>query len=350
MPRRLCSLLFASGCALTAAGGRAGDDDARPRQPEPAFPRYLRPLPGEPAATGKAGAALGRSLLFTFDDGPDLVGTSLILDELTRRGVKAVFFVNGHHIVRDRPEDIARRDLLRKLATHGHLVGNHTLNHKNLCQERDAIAAEIDGASEIIAYATSVRPLLFRSPYGARCRELDRALAEREVIQVGWNMDPQEWRGEDEDAIVKYTTAGLRRAQGPVILLLHDKNVLGVRALRRILDFVDGENARIAREGGKPIRLVDYRVFLPAPELPATGLEPLLRSTREALGALAGLTRVYSLGNPERVPKPSRAMAPVGEAHPRQRDHGDSGGAAMPPRDGPQAGRPSAMPAGSPRD
>jgi peptidoglycan/xylan/chitin deacetylase (PgdA/CDA1 family) len=101
------------------------------------------------------------------------------------------------------------------------------------------MAAEIDGASEIIAYATSVRPLLFRSPYGARCRELDRALADRDVIQVGWNMDPQEWRGDDEDAIVKYATAALRRARGPVILLLHDKNVAAGHALRRILDFVD---------------------------------------------------------------------------------------------------------------
>ena len=270
--------------------GQTGDDGVRvSRKPAvTAFPRFLHPLPGEPAsAAGKT--ARERSLLLTFDDGPDLVGTSLILDELTRRGVKAVFFVNGHHIVRDRPEDLARRDLLRKLATRGHLVGNHTMNHKNLCQERETMAAEIDGAAEIIAYATSVRPLLFRSPYGARCRELDRALAEREVLQVGWNMDPQEWRGEDEDAVVKYTTAGLRRAQGPVILLLHDKNVSGVRALARILDFVDNENARIAREGGRPIRLVDYRVLLPAPELPETGLEPWARSAAGALGALAGL-------------------------------------------------------------
>jgi len=229
-------------------------------------------------------------LLLTFDDGPNLVGTSLILDELTRRGLKAVFFVNGHHIVRDRPEDLARRDLLRKLVLQGHLVGNHTMNHKNLCQEREAMALEIDGAAEIIAYATSVRPLLFRSPYGARCRELDRALAEREVIQLGWNLDPQEWRGENEDAVVKYTTAALRRAQGPVVLLLHDKNVSAVRALSRILDFIDAENARAAREHEAPIRVVDYRVLLPAPELPETGLEPWARSLARSFGALAALS------------------------------------------------------------
>jgi peptidoglycan/xylan/chitin deacetylase (PgdA/CDA1 family) len=258
------------------------------------FPRFLRPLPGDSAlASSRSFAPAGRSLLLTFDDGPDLVGTSLILDELTRRGLKAVFFVNGHHIVRDRPEDLARRDLLRKLATHGHLVGNHTMNHKNLCLEREAMAKEIDGASEIIAYATSIRPLLFRSPYGARCRELDRTLAARDIVQVGWNMDPQEWRGENEDAIVKYATAGLRRARGPVILLLHDKNVAAVRALRRILDFVDSENARAVRDGSPPIRLVDYRVFLPAPELPETGLEPWGRSLAASLGALRGLRSLF---------------------------------------------------------
>jgi peptidoglycan/xylan/chitin deacetylase (PgdA/CDA1 family) len=287
--RHSCALLVLLG-VLVSSPAVVGEDDGPPVSRRAAFPRFLRPLPGEAPAEKPPGLGPGRSLLLTFDDGPNLVGTSLILDELTRRGVKAVFFVNGHHIVRDRPEDLARRDLLRRLTMHGHLVGNHTMNHKNLCQERDAMAAEIDGASELIAYATSVRPLLFRSPYGARCRELDRALAEREVIQLGWNLDPQEWRGENEDAVVGYTTAALRRAKGPIILLLHDKNVSAVRALSRILDFVDAENARAAREHTPPIRVVDYRVLLPAPELPATGLEPWARQVVRSFGALAALS------------------------------------------------------------
>jgi peptidoglycan/xylan/chitin deacetylase (PgdA/CDA1 family) len=291
----LAAAVVAACLGQARAGWAEGETPQRPRaagargRPKADFPRFLRPLPGAPGGAQRSTTSWGRSLLLSFDDGPDLVGTSLILDELTRRHAKAVFFVNAHHIVRNRPEDLARRDLLRKLATHGHLVGNHTMNHKNLCQERDAMAAEIDGASELITYSTSVRPLLFRSPYGARCRDLDRALADRDLIQVGWNMDPQEWRGEDEDAIVKYTIAGLRRAQGPVILLLHDKNVAAVRALSRILDFVDAENARAAAEGKPPIRLVDYRVFLPAERLPETGLEPWGQSFLSSLGVLRSL-------------------------------------------------------------
>jgi peptidoglycan/xylan/chitin deacetylase (PgdA/CDA1 family) len=202
-------------------------------------------------------------VLLTFDDGPDLQGTPLIMDELDRRKLKAVFFVMGQHIVRNRPEDLARRDLLRKLALHGHHVGNHTMNHKDLCRNPGALAEEVDHAAELITYATGVRPRLFRSPYGARCRSLDRALAERDLTQVGWNADPREWRGNSEKAIFTYVTNLLAHASAPVILLLHDKNMAAVQALPRILDWIEQEQSRVAREGGVPIRIVDYSVLLP---------------------------------------------------------------------------------------
>ena len=62
-----------------------------------------------------------------------------------------------------------------------------------------------------------MRPLLFRSPYGARCRRLDQALRERDLLQVGWSIDPQEWKGGSEDQIVEYVTRqpGPRRAAAP---------------------------------------------------------------------------------------------------------------------------------------
>ena len=246
-----------SGRALLAADHR-GTSPAT-------FPRYLIPLPGEtPAATTHGFAQ--RLVLLTFDDGPDLQGTPLILAELDRRKLKAVFFVMGQHIVRNRPEDLARRELLRRLAVHGHHVGNHTMHHKDLCQNPGALAEEVDRAAELITYATGVRPQLFRAPYGARCRSLDRALAERDLVQVGWNADPQEWRGDTETAIFSYVTNRLAHASAPVILLLHDKNLAAVQALPRILDWIDRENARVAREGGTPIRIVDYSVLLPVPQ------------------------------------------------------------------------------------
>jgi peptidoglycan-N-acetylglucosamine deacetylase len=238
----------------------------------PAFPRFLMPLPGETPTPGSRPPA-ERLVLLTFDDGPDLQGTPLIMDELDRRKLRAVFFVMGQHIVRNRPEDLARRDLLRRMAVHGHHVGNHTMNHKDLCRNPAVLAEEIDRAAELITYATGVRPVLFRSPYGARCRSLDRALAVRDMIQVGWNADPREWRGNGETAIFNYVTNLLAHASGPVILLLHDKNLEVVQALPRILDWIEQEKARVVREGGLPIRIVDHSVFLPGqPASPEAGL------------------------------------------------------------------------------
>jgi hypothetical protein len=62
-----------------------------------------------------------------------------------------------------------------------------------------------------------------------------------------------------------------------------------VRALRRILDFVEAENARAAIDGQPRNRIVDYRVLLPAKPLPETGFEPWLGSVASSLGALGSL-------------------------------------------------------------
>lgn len=258
------------------------------------YPRFLRGLSGRAGQMGggtvhpKGGPV--REVLLSFDDGPDLFGTAAALDALDRHGWKAIFFVNGRWLIGSRQLDLQRRELVRKVAAHGHLVANHTLTHRNLCREPMTVPEEIDTNSEIIAYATGVRPLLFRSPYGARCHSLDEALRERELIQVGWNLDPQEWKAADQDAVFSYVTRNLSRLSGRAILLLHDTHPAAVRALPRILDWIEQENERVAREGGVPIRVVDYSVFVPQrPPPPPIGLEPMLDRLVSSLSILPGV-------------------------------------------------------------
>jgi len=230
-----------------------------------------------------------RELVLSFDDGPDLKYTPIVLDELDRRGLKAIFFITGHRLMGDRPEDLARRELVRKIAARGHLVSNHTLSHSDLCQKPDDIAAEIDGNSEVIAETTGVRPLLFRAPYGARCRRLEAALAARGLVSVGWNLDPQDWKNPDSAAVLTYLEARLQRLQGRGILLLHDTHASSVFALGPLLDWIDRENRLATRAGTPPIVLRDYSVFLPERPVPATGWEPLMT------GVLGHLPRVANL-------------------------------------------------------
>src|SRR5262245_23017841 len=162
--------------------------------------------PGHGPFTGFRPSSSLRELLLSFDDGPDLVGTPTILAELDKRGLKAIFFVTGWRLVGQRPEDVARRDLVRKIAAHGHLVANHGMNHHDLCQNQAEQAFEIDASTELIAETTGVRPLLFRSPYGAFCHSLEAALTARGLPDIGWNIDPQDWKVDNEDAVLAYLT------------------------------------------------------------------------------------------------------------------------------------------------
>ncbi len=229
-----------------------------------------------------------RELLLSFDDGPDLRGTPLILDELDRRGIKAVFFVTGWRLSGDRPEDVARRDLVRKIARHGHLVANHTMTHKNLCQNPREQAVEIDDAAEIVAQVTGVPPLLFRSPYGANCPSLLAALQARDLPNVRWNMDPQDWKSDDETVIYHYITQKLSKLDGRGILLLHDTHLASVNVLPAVLDWIARENHRAIRESRPPITLVDYAALLPDRTVPESGLETIVANVTENAGAAIG--------------------------------------------------------------
>jgi peptidoglycan-N-acetylglucosamine deacetylase len=259
------------------------------------FPRFLKRKALLNSPPSVSAAALGPStdaheILLTFDDGPDLATTPLVLQELDRRGLKGVFFVNGRSLMGDKPADRARRHLLRKLATHGHLVGNHSMTHQELCADQGTIPHEIDDNAEMIAAITGVYPMLFRSPYGGTCPALEKALAERGLTNVGWNVDPQEWRGVNANDTVPAVTEQLIQLKGRGIILLHDTHASTARALPSILDWIEEHNRVIAAGGDKlikgknkrvslPYRIMDYTALLPEHRLPESSLYSLLSFT-----------------------------------------------------------------------
>jgi peptidoglycan/xylan/chitin deacetylase (PgdA/CDA1 family) len=252
------------------------DDPAPPAVPEAwAGPRSPVSLwsPGHGPHTKFQPASGPRELLLSFDDGPDLKNTPLILDELDRRGLKAVFFVTGWRFAGDRPEDLARRALVRKIAAHGHLVANHTFTHHNLCRNPGERDAEIDNNSALIGATTGVPPLLFRAPYGGYCQGLEAALTARELPDVGWNLDPQDWKNRREEDVYNYLVGKIARLQGRGILLLHDTHLASVRALPRFLDWLARENARAVETGKPPVTIIDYGVLVPRRPMAASGVE-----------------------------------------------------------------------------
>ena len=233
--------------------------------------------PGHGAFTRFHPSTSPRELLLSFDDGPDLLGTPTILAELDKRGLKGIFFVTGWRLTGTRPEDVARRDLVRKIAAHGHLVANHGMNHHDLCQNPGEQTFEIDASTELIAETTGVRPLLFRSPYGAFCHSLEAALNARGLPDIGWNLDPQDWKtGNSEEAVLAYLTGRVDQLKGRGILLLHDTHEASVHALPRFLDWLARENVRAVRQHRPPVNIIDYRALVPKRPVTASGVPELV--------------------------------------------------------------------------
>src|SRR5262245_40784473 len=67
----------------------------------------------------------GRTVSFTFDDGPDPQNTPALLKVLRRNHIRAVFCLWGDH-VRQYPS------LVRQIVAGGHILCNHTMHHDDM--------------------------------------------------------------------------------------------------------------------------------------------------------------------------------------------------------------------------
>ena len=75
------------------------------------------------------GLAMGNKdkpyVYLTFDEGYEAGYTPKILDTLKENNVKAAFFITAHYL-NSKPE------LVERMINEGHIVGNHTVNHKSM--------------------------------------------------------------------------------------------------------------------------------------------------------------------------------------------------------------------------
>lgn len=215
-------------------------------------------------------------VLFTFDDGPHLQNTPKVLGELAEHGIKAIFFVNGWHFDRD-PR---ARALLKQELDQGHYVGNHTYSHRILCKHLKDAPTEIDRNEDLLEQVLGFRPTLLRTPYGQHCRKLREIVDQRGYRQIGWDIDPQEWRGgKKADQVARFIITRLSRLRGRAIVLMHDTHSATVQALPKVLDW-------LAKH--PEIKVVDWHVLLGAhaPGAPRTVVAQPAQPTSALLRAL----------------------------------------------------------------
>lgn len=110
------------------------------------------------------GIAMGNSeekiVYLTFDEGYEAGYTSKILDVLKENNVKATFFITAHYL-NTQPE------LVQRMIEEGHIVGNHTVNHKSMPDlEDEKIKTEIMDLHKAVYEKFNYEMKYIRPPMG----------------------------------------------------------------------------------------------------------------------------------------------------------------------------------------
>jgi len=174
--------------------------------------------------------AAGPEIWLTIDDGPDPEDTPRILDLLDRHGARATFFLVGERAARF-PELVA--EILRR----GHQVGHHTHTHPMRwfwCASSRRLDAELDDALAALGRA-GAHPEWFRSPVGIKNLLLWRALRERDLQYVGWNVRSYDVRSRDPAAV---RDGVMKRVRPGSIILMHEGPAMNPRVRVRALTLV----------------------------------------------------------------------------------------------------------------
>lgn len=106
-------------------------------------------------------------LYLTFDAGYENGNTPAILEALKKHQAPAVFFAVGNFI-KDNP------DLIKRMITEGHIVGNHTMTHPDMSQisSMESFQKELEGVEELYTSVTG-EPMtkFYRPPRGVYSTE-----------------------------------------------------------------------------------------------------------------------------------------------------------------------------------
>ena len=170
------------------------------------------------------------TVALTFDDGPTPSLTPRLLDLLARHGVKATFFVVGKQVE-------AHPDLVQRILSDGHTIGNHSWSHDPLLmlRSRARLLHEVEACQDALA-AFHIRPILFRPPVGILNPRSWRVLLDLGMVAVGFSRRGRDFGNRRVRGLANRLLKGVRRGD---ILLLHDGMPSPASAEQRWLDEVE---------------------------------------------------------------------------------------------------------------
>lgn len=149
-------------------------------------------------------------IALTYDDGPYAPVGNRIMDTLETHNGRATFFMVG-----DRVKSYATE--VRRMASNGHEVANHTYNHKYLNKlDASSIRSQVTKANDVIEAVSGTRPKLMRLPGGNKNQTV---LQNVNMPIILWDIDTRDWATKNAQ---KTIDAVIGKVKDGDIILMHE--------------------------------------------------------------------------------------------------------------------------------
>ena len=155
-------------------------------------------------------------LYITFDAGYENGNVKRILDTLKKENVTAAFFLLDNIILKN-------TDLVTRMVDDGHIVCNHTKNHKNLCNKSyEDIKNDICALESVYRNATGREmEKIFRFPEGRYSESALKSVYELGYKTVFWSFAYDDWDNNSQPTKEKALNKIISNTHNGAIILLH---------------------------------------------------------------------------------------------------------------------------------
>lgn len=189
------------------------------------------------------GKELDKNIYLTFDSGYEAGYMENILDVLKQNNVKATFFITSHYLN-------TASELVGRMIEEGHIVGNHTVNHKSMPSiSNEEIETEIMKLHQAVFEKFNYEMRYIRPPKGEFNERTLKKCQDLGYKTVMWSFAYCDWDEKKQPSQEKAQKMIIDNLHSGEIMLLHSNS----KTNSEVLDAIIKE----ARNQGYEFRTLD---------------------------------------------------------------------------------------------
>ena len=168
-------------------------------------------------------------LYLTFDEGYEAGYTEKILKTLKENKVKATFFITAHYVN-------TQPDLIKQMIDEGHIIGNHTVNHKSMPSlTEEKIRQEIMELHQVIQEKFNYEMKYLRPPKGEFSEKTLQVTNQLGYKTVMWSFAYEDWEENNQPNEQKAKKKILDNLHNGEVMLLHGNSKTNTNILNDII-------------------------------------------------------------------------------------------------------------------